>query len=388
VTGKVGRLVLFALLASFVAGCGPTGLDTTYGRSRGESINGTSGFAELLRERGHEVRTASRATETLAEWADVVVRFSPHPGLPDNGEGEWFEDWLEGRTNRSLVYVVRDFDAEADFWDAVLAASPKDATPERLERVKKKRDVSKPWVGDLPPKPKEPAGAAEWFTVDPKPPAPTTCKTLEGPWAAGVVANAAAVSRHEVFQVEQGEDVLLAGDGSTLAMAWTVDSGSRVLAVANASFLLNAALLNRARRPLVLKVADWIGPPPLHVAFVEGARPFVDPEDEGADSPFHLLGVPPFDVVAPQLLGFLLLLVLSYAARLGRPLPEPPSGIERPSAHPEALGALLARTRQADAARFLLETYRRWRHPALTAGRKNRIATPSSSSRRAPRESS
>jgi hypothetical protein len=366
----IGRGIIVLAIALPSAGCFAPVIDTTPGRSRGTSINGTGAFAELLRQRGHQVRTARRATERLAEWANVIVRFSLHPGLPEKDEAKWFQEWLAASPGRKLVYVVQDFDTEPEFWDAVIAAEPKDANPLRLERLKKNRDSKKLWASDLPPKPKETPKEADWFSMEPKPKPPSPCSTLDGLWAEGVDAKAAAVSKHEVFKVEADEPVLLIGDGSPLAISWSFENGSQVLALANASFLLNAALLNKARRPLTMRVADWIGGPPLHVAFVEGTRPMLAEEDEKAASPFHLFQVPPFNWVVPQMLGFLLLLALSYAVRPGRPLPEAPSGVERPSAHPEALGALLAKTGRADSARFLLETYRRWRHHSLASGRK------------------
>jgi hypothetical protein len=357
-------------IALITTGCGPSGIDTTPGRSRGSSINGTGAFAEILRKRGHEVRAAIRTTDTLAEWANVIVRFPLHPGLPDRDEGRWLSEWLQDAPGRKVIYVVRDYDAEADFWDAMLAAEPKDAKPEELDRVKRKRDLAHSWLGQLPARPKETAKEADWFSLEPKPAPPSLCKSLGGPWADGVDARAASVSRHETFRVVEGEPVLLVGDGSPLAISWSFDNGSQVLALANASFLLNASLLNRARRPLTLRVADWIGSPPLHVAFVEGARPMIKEGEETSTSPFRLLQVRPFDWISAHMMGFLLLLALAHAVRLGRPLPEPPTGVERPSAHPEALGALLARTGRADAARFLLEAYHRWRHPSLGSGRK------------------
>ena len=316
-------------------------------------------------------------TDTLADWANVLVRYSHHPGPPGRDEGRWLSEWLQARPGRKLVYVVQDYDAEPEFWDAMLAAEPKDAKPEDLDRIRRKRDLSRSWVGDLPPKPKEAAKSAEWFTLEPKPAPPSACKTLGGPWAEGVDAGASAVSKHETFRVDQDEPVLLSGDGSALAISWTLDNGSRALAVANASFLLNASLLNRARRPLTMRVVDWIGPAPRRVAFVEGARPLAEGDESASANPFHLLQVWPFDWISIHLLAFLLLLALSYAVRLGRPLPEPPSGVERPSAHPEALGALLAGTGRADAARGLLEAYRRWRHPPHAAGRAAPVPTHS-----------
>jgi hypothetical protein len=373
---SIRRGVLLLAITLPSAGCFPPGVDTTYGRSRGESINGTGAFAELLRQRGHEVRVARHATETLADWANVIVRFSPHPGLPELEEGEWLEEWLSASPGRKLVYVVDDFDGESEFWDAMLAAEPKDAKPDKIDLIKRKRDGSKLWTGDLPPKPKEPAEEADWFSLEPKPLPPSYCKTLGGPWAEGIDAQAAAVSKHEVFKVEADEPVLLLGDGSPLVISWTFVNGNHALALANASFLLNSVLLNKARRPLTMRVVDWVGASPLHVAFVEGARPMSD-EAEESMSPFRLFQVPPFNWVVPQMLGFLLLLALSYAVRPGRPLPEPPSGVERPSAHPEALGALLAKTGRADSARFLLEAYRRWRHHSLASGRKAPAPPPS-----------
>ena len=356
-------------IALIPVGCGPSDVDTAYGRMRGSSINGTGALAELLRQQGHEVRPAVRLTDTLAEWAKILVRFAPHPGPPDREEGQWLFDWLQAMPGRKVVYIPLDFDAEPEFWDAMLAAQPKDAKPEVIDQIKKKRDKAKPWVGELPPKPKEVARVADWFALEPKPAAPSTCKTLDGPWAEGVDAKAAAISKHEVFKVEPDEPVLLRGEGSPLAISWTLDNGSEALAVANASFLLNASLLNRARRPLAMRVVEWIGAGPGHVAFVEGLHPLAE-EDGAPSSPFHLFTVAPFGWVAAHLLIFLLLLALAQAVRLGRPLPDPLSGVERPSAHPEALGALLARTGRADAARALLESYRRWRHPSHVAGRK------------------
>jgi hypothetical protein len=369
-------LPLLALLVSLslsTTGCGSgIDIDTTYGRTRGRSINGTGTLAEILRGRGHEVRAAIRTSETLADWADVIVRFSPQPGPIDRQEGAWLTNWLNARPLRRLVYVPRDFDAEPEFWEAMLAAQPKGTDPTTIRSIEAKRSNSKTWSTSLPSKTKTPADPAIWFEFEPK--AKTlTCKKLEGPWSEGVDGAAAAITRHEVFKVSGGEEIFLSGDQSPLAIGWTYANDSRVLVVANASFLLNASLLNHARRPLAIRVVDWLGSKPTHVAFLEGRRVAVsasDAEDEeAASSQFHLLGVAPFGWLAAHLVVFLLLFAFSFAVRLGRPIPEPPSGVERPSAHPEALGALLAKTRRADAARFLLESYRRWRHHSSLAGR-------------------
>ena len=364
-------------------GCGPREVETVYGRTRGKSINGTGALAELLRGQGHEVRVAIRATPTLGEWADVLIRFAEHPGTLDRDEAQWFREWLAGEPGRKLVYIPYDFDAEPEFWAAMLTALPK-GTPSRIvEQIEQKRDKSQSWASRLPPKPKNQARVDDWFGVPTGAPAPSTCKTLGGPWAEGVDVKAAALTKHDVFTSKDEEEILLSGDDQPLVLGWTQDNGSSVLALANASFVVNSALMVRARRPLTNRVLEWVGAGASHVAFLEGSR-LLAKEDNPANSPLDLIKVRPFGWVMGQLAGFGILFALALAATLGRPRAEPPSEIEHPSAHPEALGALLAKTRRADVALLMLETYRRWRHPSGRVMPKAPKTTPTSTSTSTP----
>jgi hypothetical protein len=351
---------LAALLGLILSGCSTTFLDTSYGRVRGSSINGTGVLAELFRTEGHTVRTAVRLTEELDDWAEVIVRFAPYPGPPEKDEAAWYLEWLGHSRERRIIYVPRDFDAEADYWSEVLDHLPKDADRSLHDRAEMLRRKARTWVSHLPPEPKEAANADDWFAIKNSKVAtgPTVCKTLGGPWAQGVDPARAAVSRHETIKVE-AEIILLEGDGEPLAIEWSRYNASRVLAVANGSFLLNEPLVNPARRPLARRVVLWAGSEPSHVAFVEGRYVLGGPPQPR--SVFELLEVPPFGWVMAQLLVLGLAGCLARAARLGRPRVEPPSGEDRPASHPEALGALLARTGQAREARALLENYRRWR---------------------------
>jgi hypothetical protein len=65
--------------------------------------------------------------------------------------------------------------------------------------------------------------------------------------------------------------------------------------------------------------------------------------------------------VGVHVLLLLLFGVLVKAPILGRPRPATTTDAERPSAHAEALGYLLARTRDEATARAHLKSYRRWR---------------------------
>jgi hypothetical protein len=320
--------------------------------------------ANLFREEGHEVRTAVRLTEELDDWADVIVRFALRPGPPAQDEAAWYHDWLSHDRERRLIYVPRDYDAQADYWTAVLDGLAGDAPADQKTRARKLRDEARDWTGRLPEVAKEVASAEDWFAVEvPKPNKTTVCKALGGPWAAGVNASKAGLTRHDTFKVES-ETVLLTGDDRPMAIEWTRFNDSRVLVVSSGTFLLNAALVNPARRPLAERVVEWAGDTPRKVAFVEG--PYVVGEAPGMTSVFKLLLVPPFGWVAAQMLALGLAACLARAPRLGRPRPDPPSGEDRPAAHPEALGILLARTGQAEQAAALLETYRHWRRKSST----------------------
>ncbi len=125
------RTLLYLMLTwAFCAGCGGGGVESFYGRVRGKSVNGTGTFAELLREQGHHVRATVRLNEDVAEWAETIVRFAPYPGPPDKDEAEWYADWLANYPGRRLIYVPLDFDAEDEYWVAILQQMPPDADPE------------------------------------------------------------------------------------------------------------------------------------------------------------------------------------------------------------------------------------------------------------------
>ena len=358
-TAPLSRGFLAVLLLA-LAGCG-SDFEADYGRLRGKSLNGTGVMAKLFRQQGQNVRAAVRLTDQLEEWADVIVRFAPYPGPPEREEADWYARWLDGRVGRRLVYVVRDYDAQPDFWTDVLAHLPPETTPRERERVERRQQESKHWSDHLPSRPKEVGDAAEWFRVNRASAPPTASKALSGPWADGVDAKQAALVRHDTLKVD-AENVLLEGDKEALAMEWTRPDDSRVLVVANGSFLVNAALLNKARRPLAERVVSWAtdDDAPLNVAFVEGR--FVAGEATGMPSIWSMLRrLWEFRWIAFQMLLLGLAVCLARAARLGRQRAEPSPGADRPVAHPEALGTLLARTRQAGDARAILEAYRRWR---------------------------
>ncbi len=354
----MSALVLAFVVVALARGLGNAhALETGYGSMLGSSVNGTGAFAGLLRNQGHTVRSAWRLTDELAGWADVIVRFAFAPGPPDREEARWYDDWLQNRPGRALIYVVRDYDAEADYWNLVLDQLSGSPDEERRKQAEANRDRAGNWVSRLPTREEQPADPEMWFAVGRAADPPRRCQTLRGPWAKEVDEASAGLTVHEPL-AGRGE-ALLTGDGDVLALDWELDGGSTVLAIANGSFLLNLPLVNPARRPLAERTVEWIGPKRRRVAFVEG------PLSLGAEAPPTLIDlvvrIRTFRWVALHLGLFGLLACLARAPRLGRPSPEVLSDAPRPAAHAEAVGVLLERSGGSATARDLLESYRRWR---------------------------
>jgi hypothetical protein len=376
---RPGSALAIAATAIALAGCGGRAVDESYGRIGTRSINGTGVFAGLLSARGHEVRAAVRLTQELRDWADVIVRFAPSAGPVEREEAQWYSEWLNESPRRRLVYVPRDYEATVEYWTMALDQLPKDAPSRLRERIEEARTAAEnsgkgrfpiPVPAKKAGKPKAVAPSGELFSLKESTKGPSVCKELGGPWAKGVDAAKAALTKHQTIKLG-GEELLLSGDGEPLVVTWRHQNTSAVLVVANGSFLLNVPLVNRARWPLAERTVAWAAGAseedgeeapmePKRIAFVEGG--FVLSGPFGPPSVFEIARKPPFDWPVAQLLALGLAACLARAPRLGRARSESPSGADRPVAHPEALGALLARTSRASEARDLLESFRRWRN--------------------------
>jgi hypothetical protein len=371
--GSVARLLFAALSTAVFSGCGMRGPETDYGLSRGTSLNGTSAFAAICSARGHEVRPAIRLTEELAEWAEGIVRFSTYPGPPEAAEAKWYREWLAADPSRWLIYVVRDFDTQAEYWKQVRDGINQTADPDRHAEAEEKRSATVNWVAELPKKPEKIANPDDWFKVEFVANPPRVSTKLEGEWAKDVDAAAAALPVHESIHSRRGR-ILLSGDSKPLALDLSAQSPGNTLIIANGAFLLNEALVNVARRPLALRVADWPESRSQHVAFVEGS--FVMGGAEETSTIWELMErLLSFRWVAIQMAIAGTLAALARAPRLGRPRPDPVSGADRPAAHAEALGAMLERGRATTESQKLLEYYRNWRRspgprqPGMPSGR-------------------
>ena len=121
----------------------------------------------MLRDSGHEVRTAIRLTDGLADWAEGIIRFAPYPGPPSREEAAWYHDWLAGDGERRLIYVVHDFDTVAEYWAGVRDGLADPSEAGRRAEAEKKRIAAAGWVDKLPAKAQPPADSREWFEAEP-----------------------------------------------------------------------------------------------------------------------------------------------------------------------------------------------------------------------------
>jgi hypothetical protein len=329
-------------------------------------LNGTSAFAAVLRDRGYDARAAIRLNDSLAEWADGIVRFATYPGPPEKAEADWYQGWLAADLDRWLIYVARDFDAAPDYWKALRDARA-EVPQEESELQAEDHRLDPPQRNSrLPGKPARLADPQEWFGVDVAQNPPIVCTKLDGPWSEGIDARAAALPVHEPLKTDS-RCILLSGDGKPLVADKSLSGGARILIVASGSFLLNEALVNPSRWPLAERVADWPNRDGRRVALVEGSYPL---EAEEAQTIWTLfVRVPALQWVAIQLGLAGLFAALARAPRLGRARPDPASAADRPAAHATAIGALLARAGALAEARDLLDRYRLWRHPQAAGER-------------------
>src|SRR5262245_4555636 len=178
IVGAVCAIVLIGV-GALLAGRRDEQLPTTYGRRRGSeagrSVNGTAVLADLFRRAGNHVTTMSRFSPKVDQF-DVVVWIPNDFKPPDKDHREWLEKWLsEPETERTLVYVGRDYSAAIDYWERIVPQTPATQANEALHRQAEARAEWEAVRSKMPTK-----EYARWFTArrDEK---PRKVQTLGGP---------------------------------------------------------------------------------------------------------------------------------------------------------------------------------------------------------------
>ncbi len=386
------------LLACFAAaGCGEE-LDEAYGRRSGlgatGSPAGTSVLAEMFAAAGHKVTTATRLSPRLMQQADVIVWFPDNFGPDDKAVTGWLEQWADQDSGRMLIYVGRDYDAVAHYWQKVRPLAPAAVQTEMKLREAdarrthlRRKTAETPAAGIFGALPEVPPG---WCQLDAGA-QERQVSTLYGDsrWVQGIDASKVEIVLGSRLIPLLEHKVLLSAnpDGSDVLVARCALRRGALLLVANGSFLLNLPLVNKEHRKLAGRLIAEAGVAPRRVVFLESSRrgPPVDTRDvsERMRTGLEILALSPLDLVFLHLAAAGLLFCLARLPVFGRPKELEPEQLSDFGRHVTALGRLLERTGDAAAAAERLRYYEKHvRHDTSVLGSaRGRAPRPSGSSR-------
>lgn len=391
------RLPALIALAMLIAGCGRDELDTRYGRHRltGESasVNGTDVLAGMFTEAGHDVHFRRTLVTSEMENADIVVWTPDSDAAPSDEVCEWFDTWLTEYSGRTLVYVGRDFNAGAIYYDflnkhRLRLKGKTTAGPKQPEQSKSKQaEVKKDAPMAKPVAKSEPAAEAKsevtkdkdvgedttkgeaadktsskkddkksdedederrdsiWFKYQPGD--VKQVRTLGGPWAQGIDAAKSEIELRTRLVPHEDVEELLTSEGDLIVSSESKShwDESQIIYVDNGSFLLNLPLVNHEHRELAGKLVAATGEPG-HVVFLESGKggPPIDPPHTD-NSVWTLFAAWPLGVMLLQLAAVGVLYCFAKWPIFGRPQQAPPDSAADFTKHVTAVGQLLARTK-------------------------------------------
>lgn len=395
---RVSGLLLFGCLA--IAGCdrnsnlpkdkyGESNHSTSY-----KNISGLSVFRALCEEKGlrtFELKSLSQRTYKLNTilWAPKDFR------VPSSKEILWFDEWLSGDTARTLVFVGRDFSPAAHYWQqAVLAANPEDRRTFRLHQayVETAMEIAR---SNADPETME----CDWFDQGLEPKLAQRIEKFRGPWAKEVdrndtsvilrgslkpnmkartgksTSNATTTSSTVMAEFESDSDMnlekiefgsptvqtyLRSADGTPVisSMSYRSWGQSRLILVANGSFLMNESIASNGNQKLASRlIAEFA--PNSKIGFLSNMNEtrIRAPWDQQEPKGFELMRVWPLSLISIQglFLGFIALLALLPI--FGRPQRLPVSSTTDFGKHIEALGDLLLRARDRNYALQRISDY-------------------------------
>lgn len=412
ISSGVWAIGFMVLISTLVSGCGrsvssSSSRDIKYGFSNGtegnQSLIGYGALRRLFQQRGYKTFSATTFSKSM-DPVDVIF-WTPDTFTPPSvGNRDHIETWLAEKTGRTVIYVGRDFEASTEYWERMVERQPLGSKSSALreqmlvEADSMRRDLSGRHF-------------ARWFTIDTTPPK-MKVQGLRGPFADGIDASstriftrteirpvdvesdfekdtkdealfAAAeplvvnywdgdktwaanemdnILEQEKMAVPNSEVLLSSDDGRPLVFELTSSAWgtSRIIVVANGSFLQNGSLVLPEHRKLAAKLIDRCGDS-KRVAFLRSTRRGV-PVRTGEESPYSQAGLEMFAVWPLSLVTYhlaILGIMMCFIVMpiFGRPRELVEEQLSDFGQHIEALGGMLARTKNEDFAREKISDY-------------------------------
>lgn len=379
---RAARAPAIACCLLLLAGCAEQ-IDTVYGhrlgRFSGKSVNGTAVLAGMFEQAGHRVRSWRYLSPRLQE-ADTIVWFPDDFQPPSEEQRQWLEKWLYDSEGRTLIYVGRDYDAEAAYWAAIQPVAPAEQQAEVSRLLRDAQRLFSSNRADVPQN-----EDCDWFRVQ-NAVARRSGATWGGPWTQGVDTTRLEIELNGPMQVRGGDAVWLKYGNEPVVSrrpftGWDGESGttSQLIVVANGSFLLNYPLINHEHRKLAGKLVDAAGPPGT-VVFLEsgpGGPDILDKDPQGeAPTGAKVFFVWPLNYILLHLALAGVIFCFSRWPIFGpiKPLPaDPPSDFGK---HVAAVGELISRTNNSAYAWTHLHQYHQLMQEPSPGGKPFKASPP------------
>ena len=252
-------------------------IETEYGeRSElrlASSVNGYGVLADMFAKSGHAVSNQSDLTPELKASADAIVYAPDSFAPPDEVTVAWFEEWLNAKADRTLIYIGRDFDAAPIYWRKIRSQVPAKDQPEVDRRM---RAAQAEFLIKRSAFPDETTDG-KWFNIISGKLDRRDVRKLDGDWSTGINVKDIEIELNSRIEandmIEPESEPLLTApherDSQSDLIAfrkvykivgtrrlWLFNRTSQLIVVANGSFLVNLALVNKEHRKLAQRLID------------------------------------------------------------------------------------------------------------------------------------
>ncbi len=352
---QLSLIFLLAMLESSLS----AQLATKYGRKSGlgykGSVNGTEALIKSIEGFGHTVGVRSSISPKISRY-DTVIWFPDSFNGPSQRVEERLTDWLEAKSNRTLIYVGRDYDSATDYWYDLANSSTgtQRTTALRQWSLHRSEHLAKRQRKDLK--------GCSWFSIENDIEETTTAITGD------------LFPTDETFQptVRTGGirlvppqtpswlhvNTLLSANGEPFIFELVWPNQSRIVVVNNGSGLVNYSILTSKQSFIADILMDYI-PDFGDVLFLESdERDLPIVSGDGPPTMWAWMREKPLSYILPHFMVLGIVACFAFFPILGRPR----RGVRKATTsfrrHISAIGGLLKRSSDFEKAKQSIEYYK------------------------------